>query len=78
MELCYGVTPRSQSGAYPMSKPSVEKPGNINIRDIPRDLLVKMKMAAALERQSVKELILSLVEQKVQDLEKKGLLPKGK
>lgn len=61
-----------------MSKPTIEKPGNINIRDIPRDLLVKMKMAAALERQSVKELIVSLVEQKIQDLEKKGLLPKGK
>ncbi len=59
-----------------MSK--AEKPGNINIRNLPRDLLIKMKMAAAVEQQTVKELIVTAVEQKIQELEKKGLLPKGK
>jgi hypothetical protein len=35
-------------------------------------------MAAAAEEKTVKDLILELVNGKIQDLEKKGLLPKGK
>jgi hypothetical protein len=60
------------------TKAATDKPGNVNIREIPRDLLVRLKMAAAVERQTVKELIIRLIEEKIQDLEKKGLLPKGK
>jgi len=36
------------------------------------------KMAAAAEHKTVKDLLLELIEEKIQDLEKKGLLPKGK
>jgi hypothetical protein len=61
-----------------VTKASVEKPGNINIREVPRDLLARLKMAAAVERKTVKDVILELVQGKVQDMEKKGLLPKGK
>ena len=35
-------------------------------------------MAAAAEEKTVKDLVLELVDQKIQELEKKGLLPKGK
>lgn len=35
-------------------------------------------MAAAAEEKTVKYLVLELVDQKIQELEKKGLLPKGK
>jgi hypothetical protein len=35
-------------------------------------------MAAAAEQRTVKDLVLDLIEGKIQDLEKKGLLPKGK
>jgi hypothetical protein len=35
-------------------------------------------MAAAAEKKTVKDLVLELADQKIQELEKKGLLPKGK
>lgn len=52
--------------------------GTINIREVPRETLVKMKMAAALERRTLKGFLLVLAEERIQELEKKGLLPKGK
>jgi hypothetical protein len=61
--------------------PKKEQPadtGTVNIRDIPREMLVKMKMAAALERRTLKGFLLALAEERIQELEKKGLLPKGK
>jgi hypothetical protein len=61
--------------------PKKEQPadtGTINIREVPREMLVKMKMAAALERRTLKGFLLALAEERIQDLEKKGLLPKGK
>ncbi len=59
-------------------KSNPTKPAHLNIRDIPRDTLFRLKMAAAAEHSSVKDLVLSLVNAKIQELEKKGLLPKGK
>jgi hypothetical protein len=35
-------------------------------------------MAAAAEQTTVKDLVLDLIEKKLRELEKKGLLPKGK
>lgn len=55
-----------------------EKPAALNIRDIPREMYFRLKMAAALEHQTVKALVLDLISGKLQELEKKGLLPKGK
>ena len=49
-----------------------------NFRDVPRDVLIKAKIEAAIEGLSVKALLIELVEAHWQDLEKKGLLPKGK
>ena len=59
-------------------KSPADKPAALNIRDIPRDMFFRLKMAAALEHKTVKELVLDLIAGKLQDLEKKGLLPKGK
>jgi hypothetical protein len=59
-------------------KTNPDKPAHLNIRDIPRSTLYRLKMAAAAEEKTVKELVLELVDQKILDLEKKGLLPKGK
>ena len=70
-DLCYDPAPMSP-------KPPTGKPAALNIRDIPRDMFFRLKMAAALEHKSVKELVLDLISGKLQDLEKKGLLPKGK
>jgi hypothetical protein len=35
-------------------------------------------MAAAAEKKTVRAMLLKLIEDKIQELEKKGLLPKGK
>ena len=50
----------------------------IHIRGIPRDTFFRLKMAAATEQKTVRELLLKLIEDKIRELEKKGLLPKGK
>lgn len=60
------------------SKPVPDKPAHLNIRDIPRETLFRLKMAAAVERKTVKDLVLELVNEKIQELERKGMLPKGK
>lgn len=50
----------------------------LNIRSIPRATFYRLKMAAAAEEKSVTDLVIELIEQKIRDLEGKGLLPKGK
>ena len=52
--------------------------GALNLRDIPKEQLYKLKMAAAAEHRTVKGFILNLIETRIEELEKKGLLPKGK
>ncbi len=59
-------------------KTNPEKPAHLNVRDIPRSTLYRLKMAAAAEEKTIKELVLELVNQKLLELERKGLLPKGK
>jgi hypothetical protein len=59
-------------------KNNPDKAAHLNIRDIPRSTLYRLKMAAAAEEKTVKDLVLELVDQKIQELEKKGILPKGK
>jgi len=49
-----------------------------NLREVPRDAIVKAKIGAALEGLSVKAYIIKLVEVHWLELEKKGLLTKGK
>lgn len=39
--------------------------------------MIKMKMAAAVQRKSVKQLLIDLAREHLAELEKKGLLPKG-
>ncbi len=64
-----GNEPKGKSG---------EEPGAWVIRDIPRSLMRRMKIAAAVQGTSVKQLLMDLAEAHLKDLEKKGLLPKGK
>jgi hypothetical protein len=60
-----------------MSKAKAEK-GSWVFRDIPRDLMHKMKIAAAVQHTSVKQLLMELSAAHLAELEKKGLMPKGK
>lgn len=55
-----------------------EETGVWNFRDVPRDIIVKAKIEAAVGDKSVKALLIGLVEAHWQELEKKGILPKGK
>lgn len=48
------------------------------VRGMPRDLLAKLKGAAALQRKTLGEYIQEMCEGHVQELERKGVLPKGK
>jgi hypothetical protein len=62
-----------------MAKRNIEDhQGTLNIRGIPKETVFRLKMAAAAEHRTVKGFILSLIEERIQDLEKKGLLPKSK
>jgi hypothetical protein len=62
-----------------MAKPHVgDHQGTLNIRGIPKETVFRLKMAAAAERRTVKAFILALIEERIQELEKKGILPKGK
>jgi hypothetical protein len=55
-----------------------EEAGVWNFREVPRDAIVKAKIGAALEGLSVKAYIIKLVEAHWVEMEKKGILPKGK
>jgi len=54
-----------------------KKPGAWVIRDIPRDLMRRVKIAAAIQGTSVKQLLLDLAEEHLKDLEKRGIMPRG-
>ena len=45
---------------------------------IPRDLMQKVKMAAAHEGKTVKRFLMKLAQARVDELERKGILPKSK
>ena len=59
-------------------KTSKDDKGDLNLRQIPRELIYRLKQAAAVERKTVKRLLIELIQAKFQQLERKGLLPKGK
>jgi len=48
------------------------------VRLIPADLMRRTRMAALAERKTVRQLLVDVVEAHLKELEKKGLLPKGK
>ena len=64
----------------PMPKPlrSDDNVAVLFVRGMPRDLLAKLKGAAALQQKTLGEYIQELCMEHVQELEKKGVLPKGK
>jgi hypothetical protein len=52
--------------------------GTINIRGVPKELVYRMKQAALVERRTVKGFLLMLAEERIQELERTGQLPKSK
>lgn len=61
-----------------MVRTPLEGTGAWNFRDIPRDLMRRVKMAAAHEGKTVKDFLIELAEARLQELEKKGILPRNK
>jgi hypothetical protein len=61
-----------------MTRTPSEGTGAWNFRDIPRHLMRRVKMAAAHEGKTVKEFLIELAEARIQELERKGILPKAK
>ena len=59
-------------------KLDIAETGTWIVRNIPSDLMRRTRMAALAERKTVRQLLIELVEGRLSDLEKKGLLPKGK
>ncbi|MCA9470260.1 MAG: hypothetical protein KC643_33090 [Nitrospira sp.] len=61
-----------------MKEKDSEKTGTWIVRDIPSDLMRRTRMAALAENKTVRELLMGLVESHLKDLERKGVMPKGK
>jgi hypothetical protein len=61
-----------------MARTPPEDTGAWNFREIPRDLMRRVKMAAAHEGKTVKEFLTELAQARIEELERKGILPKGK
>jgi hypothetical protein len=59
-------------------KLDITETGTWIVRNIPSDLMRRTRMAALAERKTVRQLLIELVEGRLTDLEKKGLIPKGK
>ena len=57
---------------------STKEPGAWIFRGIPRDFMQRVKIAAAVEDRTVKDMVMALLDAHLKELEKKGLLPKGK
>ena len=66
-------------GFRPMPKPERETHHTIMyLRGTPRELARKLKAAAALQGKSLTQYVQQVLGNHVEELEKKGLLPKGK
>ncbi len=61
-----------------MARPPAEDKGAWNFRDIPRGLMQRTKMAAAYEHKTVKQFLIDLARARLAEMEKRGILPKGK
>ncbi len=48
------------------------------LQGVPRAIMRRMKIAAAVEEKTVKQLVFEACEEYLKNLEKKGVLPKGK
>ncbi len=61
-----------------MARTPPEGTGAWNFREIPRSLMRRVKMAAAHEGKTVKQFLMELADRRLEELERKGILPKGK
>lgn len=74
----YLTLSREPASVPPMARQPAEDTGAWNFRDIPRGLMQRVKMAAAYEGKTVKQFLMDLARARLAEMEKKGILPKGK
>ena len=48
------------------------------VKDVPRELMHRVKVAAAIQKKTVKQLLFDLTEAHLQELERRGVLPRRK
>jgi uncharacterized protein (DUF1778 family) len=61
-----------------MARISADDTGAWNFREIPRELMRRVKMAAAHEGKTVKDFLIELAQARIEELVRKGILPKSK
>jgi hypothetical protein len=61
-----------------LKKKKVSSHGTLNIRNVPKELIHRIKMAAAVEHRTVKGFLLSLAESKIKELEETQSIPQSK
>ena len=61
-----------------MARTPADDTGAWNFRDIPRELMRRVKMAAAHEGKTVKDFLIELAQSRIDELVRKGILPKNK
>jgi hypothetical protein len=60
-----------------MSK-EIEKTGTWIVKQVPQLLMRRVRMAALAQNKTVRQLLMELVQEHLTELERKGLVPKGK
>jgi uncharacterized protein (DUF1778 family) len=61
-----------------MARTPADDTGAWNFREIPRELMRSVKMAAAHEGKTVKDFLIELAQARIEELVRKGILPKSK
>jgi uncharacterized protein (DUF1778 family) len=61
-----------------MVRTPADDTGAWNFREIPRELMRSVKMAAAHEGKTVKDFLIELAQARIEELVRKGILPKSK
>ena len=64
--------------SWSMKPDTKEETMVLNLRGVPKDLIAKLKAVAALDHASLKDYVTIVLQHHIGDLEKKGLLPRGK
>ena len=61
-----------------MARSPADDTGAWNFREVPRELMRSVKMAAAHEGKTVKDFLIELAQARIEELVRKGILPKSK
>jgi len=61
-----------------MAKAESEETGTWIVKQVPQELMRRARMAALAQDKTVRQLVMDLVEHHLAELERKGLVPKGK